>query len=127
MLDTHSAQTESGLLDSNDHYIPFLYDIEWYVVIHVTNTLFDKINLNNFTLWICPLLKEKSDLFCKVEKNEIWLTKNQICFVKDKKGKKEKKKDLVNKNQICFVKDKKKDLVNKNRIFFVKDKKIQFG
>ena len=28
MLGTHFAQTESGLLDSNDHYIPFLYDIE---------------------------------------------------------------------------------------------------
>ena len=70
--------------------------------------------------------KKKSNLFCKVERNEIWLTKNQICFVKDKKEKK-KKKDLVNKNQICFVKDKKKDLVNKNLIFFVKDKKIGFG
>ena len=35
--------------------------------------------------------KKKSNLFCKVERNEIWLTKNQICFVKDKKEKKKEK------------------------------------
>ena len=35
--------------------------------------------------------KKKSNLFCKVERNEIWLTKNQIFFVKDKKQKKKEK------------------------------------
>ena len=49
-----------------------------------------------------PLLKEKSDLFCKVEKNEIWLTKIRIVLQRIKKA------DLVNKNKICFVKDKKR-------------------
>ena len=56
-------------------------------------------------------------------KNEIWLTKNQICFVKDKK-RKEKIKNIFCKKRIKSVlkskKKRKKKKKKEKEIWFVK-------
>ena len=52
VLDTHSAQTESGLLDSNDQYTLFAWCL-WYVE-HTWQTL-TEINSSKFILWMYPL------------------------------------------------------------------------
>ena len=53
VLGTHSAQIESGLLDSNDQYTFFAW-CEWYVA-YTWQTL-TKINSSEFILWMYPLL-----------------------------------------------------------------------
>ena len=52
VLDTHSAQTDSGLLDSNDQYTIFAW-CEWYVE-HTWRTLIE-INSSKFILWMYPI------------------------------------------------------------------------
>ena len=52
MLDTHSAQTESGLLESNDQYNIFCMMLNDMLNIH--DRRLAKINSNKFALWMCP-------------------------------------------------------------------------
>ena len=63
MLGTHFAQIESGLLDSNDQYTPFYMMLNDMLNIHDKHLT--KINSNKFSLWMCPLFQENSDLFCE--------------------------------------------------------------
>ena len=41
-----------------------------------------KINLNKFSIWICPLVKEKFKYVLKKKKKLRLVKKNQICFWK---------------------------------------------
>ena len=62
VLSTHSAQTESGLLDSNDQYTLYAW-YEWYVAYM---TLINQTKSHKSILWMHPLFLEKI----------------QICFYK---------------------------------------------
>ena len=91
VLGTHSAQTESSLLNSNDQYTFFCMILNDMLNIH--DRRLTKINLNKFALWMCPLFQENSDIF-------LWI-KNWIC----------------KENQICFVNKKKLDLLRRSYLF----------
>ena len=61
VLGTHSAQTESGFLDSNDQYT--LFCMMWMMCWTYMTDTWPKFNSNKFALWMCPLFKENSDMF----------------------------------------------------------------
>ena len=64
--------------------ISFLHDIEWYV--EHTWQMLDKNYLNKSALWMCPLFKEYSDLFCELKKL-IWFVKKSDMFLCKTKNK----------------------------------------
>ena len=79
-----------------------------------------KINLNKFSLWICPLVKEKLKYVLKIKikkkkkKNLRLVKKNHICFWKVLK-----KRFYQEKSDLYCEREKELDFVKKNQIYFV--------
>ena len=78
MLGTHSTQTESGLLDSNDQIYPILHDVNDMLNIH--DRRLTKINSNKFTLWMRPLFLRKFKSVLCIKENLICKEKSDLFF-----------------------------------------------
>ena len=72
-LDTHSAQTESSLLDSNDYHIPFCMMLNDMCNTHDKHLT--KLIQKNLSYEYALFLKKNQIHFERLKKGEIWLTK----------------------------------------------------
>ena len=66
-------------------------------MLNIHDNCFTKIDLNKSTLWMCPIFKEYSDLFCELKKI-IWFVKKSDLFLC-----KTKNKTLLKNNKSILV------------------------